>query len=295
MVLAVGYPGLVLRSDDRGSTWQRITVPTGEALFAVALLADGRGIMVGRSGLVLTSSDAGRSWQKRDSGCREHLFDVVFLPDDQAWAVGAFGTILHSADGGRSWQPQQYDATPPPAEQGGVISYAERENEGAADEARLNAVTFADGQQGWVVGEFGIILHTADGGRTWRRQPGASGNLLFDVLVLDGQRVLAAGAEGTLQESSDAGASWRLLPAGSKLHFYGLAVRGRQLFITSQEGKLFVRRPGESRLQAVDLGAPTWLNAVTFLDERLGFIVGGRGHLLYSSDGGKNWQKITGR
>ncbi len=42
--------------------------------------------------------------------------------------------------------------------------------------ATLYGVCFVDLQQGWAVGNGGVILHTADGGKTWERQ--ASGHEL---------------------------------------------------------------------------------------------------------------------
>src|SRR5690349_3313808 len=38
------------------------------------------------------------------------------------------------------------------------------------DDAALNAVQFVDDQEGWAVGEDGIIWHTIDGGKNWERQ-----------------------------------------------------------------------------------------------------------------------------
>ena len=39
----------------------------------------------------------------------------------------------------------------------------------------LNAVTFVDEKEGWIVGEFGTILHTSDGGETWQRSEEITG------------------------------------------------------------------------------------------------------------------------
>src|SRR5438105_1177842 len=37
-------------------------------------------------------------------------------------------------------------------------------------DARLNDVTFVDPQQGWAVGDAGVIWHTTDGGQHWEQQ-----------------------------------------------------------------------------------------------------------------------------
>lgn len=71
----------------------------------------------------------------------------------------------------------------------------------------------------WAVGHDGIILHSADAGRTWERQradprPPDSfdpdqGRPLLDVLFVDERRGWAIGAYSLLLETDDAGQSWR--------------------------------------------------------------------------------------
>ncbi len=295
-VFVTGYPGLLLVSRDRGKSFQAIDPGTRNALFSIDISASGRGVIVGRGGMVLVTDDGGKSWQHKKSGVHEHLFGVALTPAGGAWAVGNFGTVIHSPDGGESWQTQEYDAGPPATEEGsgGVVSTAEEENQGAAGEARLNAVAFADEQQGWIVGEFGMVLHTVDGGSSWKRQPSASGKLLFCLLALDSDRVLAAGSEGTLMETSDGGSHWRLVHTGVSEHILGLWQQGSSLFLVGRDG-LIIRRGKDGRFEHLRSGLYTWLNAVRFLDARLGFAVGGRGYLLQTSDGGESWRRLSGR
>src|ERR1700730_7960147 len=39
------------------------------------------------------------------------------------------------------------------------------------DDAALHAVQFVDREEGWAVGDEGVVWHTFDGGDTWERQP----------------------------------------------------------------------------------------------------------------------------
>ena len=68
-------------------------------------------------------------------------------------AVGDFGVILLSDDAGATW----------------------RQAESVATRNMLTAVTFADANRGWAVGQGGTVLHTADGGQNWALQT-AAGN-----------------------------------------------------------------------------------------------------------------------
>src|SRR6187401_1244679 len=39
------------------------------------------------------------------------------------------------------------------------------------EDASLRSVFFIDHQEGWIVGDEGVSLHTIDGGKGWERQP----------------------------------------------------------------------------------------------------------------------------
>jgi len=297
-VFVVGYPGLLLHSKDRGKTWEKIDSGGRDALFAIDINEKGRGLIVGRTGLVLMTTDGGKTWAKRDTGIKEHLFNVDITGSGQAWAVGHFGTILHSPDGGLSWKPQEFQAEFPegtPEAEMGVISDAEKENEGAAVEARLNAVAFADDQRGWIAGEFGMVLHTVDGGRTWKRQPSASGKLLFALHVLDKNRLLAAGSEGTFMETGDGGKSWKAADPGTQQHILGLYPAGDRLYLVGRDGLVMVREGQGQPFKRLSAGLYTWLMTVGFFDENTGLVAGGRGHMLQTSDAGESWKRISGR
>jgi photosystem II stability/assembly factor-like uncharacterized protein len=297
-VFVVGYPGLLLYSKDRGRQWERIDPGVHDALFAIDINSRGRGLIVGRTGLVLMTTDGGQTWTRRDSGVGEHLFCVDITESGKAWAVGHFGTVLHSPDGGLSWKPQEFEAGFPPGtpESGmGVISDSEKDNEGAVAEARLNAVAFADDNRGWIAGEFGLVLHTQDGGRTWKRQPSASGKLLFALHVLDENRVLAVGGKGTCMETSDGGRHRQAADTGTRRHILGLYPVGNALYLVGRDGLIMVRRGKDRSVKRFSAGLYTWLMTVGFFDAKSGLAAGGRGHLLQTSDAGETWRRLSGK
>jgi len=322
-LLAVGYPGLLLRSSDRGASWKLVEVETDDALFAVDLAGDGSGMAVGRSGLVLVTTDGGQTWKRTPSGVKEHLFDVAVIGQGKAVAVGHFGTVARTENNGEAWTRLEYDESMPPAPEGesqeaaAAISAAEEENEGAAVEARLNAIAMtADGAQGWIVGEFGLILHSADSGQTWKRQRNPTPRLLHDVIVAAepapapapnaggeaapapapaGAQLIAVGAEGLTIETRDSGASWTEVETGTGEHLFGAATAGDRVFIAGANGTLLLGSLTKEGLGSMPVGVFTWIAAGLFLDERNGFLVGGRGHLMQTRDGGASWQRLAGR
>ena len=132
-----------------------------------------RVVAVGQRGHVLLSDDAGKSWQQADVPVSADLVAVHFPDAEAGWAVGHDGVVLHSTDGGRTWV-RQLDGR----SLGDVlVAYYERSgDEKWLGEAKRFAaqgaenpfldVWFHDARNGYVVGAFGLVLRTADGGET---------------------------------------------------------------------------------------------------------------------------------
>ncbi len=275
-VFVVGYPGRFLRSSDAGKTWKISDIGTREALMGIDFGDGNRGVIVGRNGLVLLSEDAGQTWQKIKTEVAEPLFAVDMIDGQYAFAVGHFNTILHSRDGGKSWVKQQF---PLPDD--------------APDEPGLHAVHFVDPQQGWIVGEFGTIIHTTDGGSTWSSQASGVGTSLYDVQFFDAQNGIVVGAEGVLLTTGDGGQSWVRGDTGTRQHLF--AVHGTAsgaLRAVGQEGVFISREKTGEPVAKRPLAIYTWLDNVHFFNAREGVVVGGRGHLMRTADGGRTWQQL---
>lgn len=123
----------------------------------------------------------------------------------------------------------------------------------------LTAVFFIDQQNGWAVGHDAVILHTTDGGQSWRLQnfqPELEKPFL-DVYFTDANTGIAVGAYGLMYRTTDAGSTWSEVDAP--------AVRADELHF----------------------------NSVTRLNNGDLFIAGEQGMLGISSDGGQTWEKLT--
>jgi photosystem II stability/assembly factor-like uncharacterized protein len=188
------YPTGIFRTADGGRTWHAVSGPRRPAWLAadfqdadtgavvgawgwLSVLRDGklftaemdtlggravrsiqvvgqRAVAVGDGGLVLVSKDsAGARWAFAPLPLSPALradwdFHALHCRENHIWVVGRPGSAaLHSTDQGKTWEivPTQQ---PLP----------------------LHGVFFAGSQRGWAVGEFGSILGTTDGGKTWRVQ-----------------------------------------------------------------------------------------------------------------------------
>jgi photosystem II stability/assembly factor-like uncharacterized protein len=104
-----------------------------------------------------------------------------------------------------------------------VVSVVLGKTEGVAadgdtrDDASLYAVQFVNAQEGWAVGDEGIVWHTVDGGEKWERQPAHTTAMLTAIHMLSpqvgviGGRTSALyhpGSTGVMLHTRDGGAHW---------------------------------------------------------------------------------------
>jgi photosystem II stability/assembly factor-like uncharacterized protein len=69
-------------------------------------------------------------------------------------------------------------------------------------------VQFLDTNQGWAVGEGGVILHTVDGGATWSHQVSTTSENLAAVSFCNAEHGYAVGTGGTILRTFDGGIKW---------------------------------------------------------------------------------------
>lgn len=105
----------------------------------------------------------------------------------------------------------------------------------AFPDAELTSITFVDLDNGWAVGDRGIIWHTIDGGRNWQRQDSPTNVRLESVCFTDSQTGWAVGGShqpythhgiGIVLRTVDAGGTWENvqgtnLPVLKQVKFFG--------------------------------------------------------------------------
>lgn len=167
---------LVMRTDDGGETWRRITVPSKKELYHLDFNGGSHAWIVGDDGIILASTDGGETWHVQSGGTKLPLYNVDFRDDNEGYVVGKSGTILRTENGGNTW---------------------EKVNAGYTE--TLMRVNFADDKNGWIVGYGGAILRSSDKGRTWIRQSSKSGERIYGLFM--GKKYgWAVGAKGLILE-----------------------------------------------------------------------------------------------
>ena len=310
--VVVGYGGKIIETRDGGRTWARLDSGVEDALFNVYFANEDKGWVVGQDGLILHTDDGGKTWGAQESNAvftemdgeekRAYLFAIDGLDDQRLWAVGDRSMLSTTTDGGRTWRSRKVAMQ---ADLSGGESIA------AADPVFYD-VEFADAQHGWIVGEFGKIMHTSDGGETWTEQNRSllEGSEFFDALDLpslfglfvhDAQHAIASGLEGHVARTVDGGTQWAyddndvevplLDPLFDLVEFEdgsGWAI-GAAGEIMRKDG---VGGDWHRATMASELS--TWLRAIDFTDSQNGWMVGGFGLIFRTTDGGKTWLPSRG-
>ena len=216
---AVGKYGLILRTDDGGQSWRAQKAGTTKTLTGVSFTDEQHGFAVGSGGIVLATVDGGLFWRAQNSGTQNQLLSVQALNPADGYAVGAFGTFLSTSNGGATWRKHQFSWDSLISSLIKQIGYVE---------PNLNGLYFVRPGVGWLVGEFGMVLHTRDGGRTWTVQRyGKDLPELFAVKFLDEHTGFAVGQQGAFIKTEDGGKNWVETRIGTK-GLYGVALSGKR-------------------------------------------------------------------
>jgi len=159
----------------------------------------------------------------------------------------------------------------------------------------LCAVAAVNSQLIWVAGHDGIILHSADGGRTWFVQHFAPEDEapLFDLWFEDSRHGFAVGAYGTCLETFDGGELWspRLLDV-DEAHFFTLVKSpGGDLFLGGEFGTLL--RSSDRGGTWSRLDSPYGGSFFGLFCTRDGLLLGFglRGRVYRSTDSGESFER----
>ncbi len=283
--IAVGDSGTALRTTDGGETWSPIMLGASEFLSDVDFSDARNGIIVGNNEITFRTTDAGATWvQGTDISEQTTFYRIDMIDSLHAVAVGADArgnTVCVTSDGGASWISSAA---------GLPVSFA----------MIVKDVGFFDPLHGAIVGTFGVVATTADGGQSWVFRSFAPlifplfGNLgLFDAGFTGMDTICLAASEGGVLRTTDGGATWidRHSPASDNLsgiHFFD-GQRGIA-FGTTFGTLLESNNAGESWSTLADVNGtkPDGLTTVHFLDRFTAHAVNNT--TLYTiTDFGRTW------
>ena len=278
------------RSTDKGQTWRRVPGGVTEADVSTTVRGlwffDGtRGLALLQDGGLMDTDNGGRVWARRTSAvapatCCTFTGRLQFTPGGRGWMINQ-GQLMLSNDSGRTWS---------------LAPVPEAMN-------RLLDLQFLADQRGWAVAASGQLFATTDGGASWVLRPGVPGQLFQMVRFANDKVGLALLFDGVFFESvwrtADGGETWQITSFNgraqtgiSRLHFVDPStvwmVSENQVF--SVNHGLWRSSDGGASWSEVQVPADRLLD-IHFVDAQRGWIVGGAGTVLSTSDGGLSWQR----
>lgn len=157
----------------------------------------------------------------------------------------------------------------------------------------FRSLFFVDQNNGWVVGQSGIIMSTTDGGTSWNHQNSGTTEDLFSVNFYDLENGWIVGRNNTVLQTTNRGVKWETVNIDqdtSQIVYYVKFTDNNNGWIITNHGKVFkTENSGKTwKLQLTwDDGGAALLQ---FVDNEIGFIMPYIGNILYrTSDSGLNW------
>ncbi len=159
----------------------------------------------------------------------------------------------------------------------------------------LYDVKALDANEAWAVGNFGAIVHTIDGGRTWDASDSGTKMPLFGVDFAGRSDGWAVGRSALILHTGDGGRTWKpqagVIPSNKPL-FKVVAVDARTVWAVGDWGALTVTHDGGTTWEDRSLPDDVVLYDVAFPDPQHGYIAGEAGTLLASVDAGASWHQM---
>lgn len=253
-------------------------------------------VAVGERGTILRSDDDGRQWQQVSAPVSVSLTGVTTPDGRRCWACGHGQVVLRSDDGGQHWQtvfdgPRAAQVELAAARASGhaeAIRTAERWVKEGADKPFLD-LHFFDADHGLVVGAYGAVFATDDGGKTWRSRrtdvPNPAARHLYR-LQTRGDALWLVGEQGALYRAPRRDAAFVPVALPYNGSLFGLVGSGSALLVFGLRGNLWRTTDDGVSWQRVSMPAPVTLTAGTRLRDGSLVVADEAGKLLRSTDDG---------
>lgn len=316
--LIAGGAGLFL-SVDGGLSWARVDETDG--ILDIEVFGPLHAWAITESGEVLRSTNGGGTWTSSSipQGFWSSMHCVAFLDELNGWAAGSGGEIYETTDGGATWSLF-------PSPTNWSIFKMQRGPSGAKlmEDSYVWTGTAAGtgwssgffpwttgaqdfhivGSFGLVVGWFGRIELTPDGGQSWVLAHEDSGWRHFGVVLTDPGSAVVVGEGARVLRTDDSGQTWTQVhgltgPAPPSRWVNGMHAIDADSAVAACTGGVVLRTDdGGLNWTEQDAGtAQTHLTAIHFHDDLNGYAVGKKQGfyptLCSTHDGGQNWHEVN--
>ena len=304
----VGDWGTLLKTTDGGKTFTEIdgSVFGRKSLKGIHFVNETHGWIVTyntptsttqeNAGYIYRTTDGGVTWREQFA-TKAALFSVCFIDNQTGWVVGDRRSVFQTSDGGETWQ-----FVTDGSNQRHKTSYGQPEYLGnePLHTFTLYDVAFTDDQNGWIVGDLGVILHTSSGGKgKWKHQRGgprfhnSADAVLLGVDFISKQLGWVVGENGTILHTRNGGVTWESQSNPSHLLVGVCAVSPEEGYVVGDRGAILRTEDGGVKWQAQDSRTTECFGATHFVSRQKGWAVAEAGVVLHTINAGVVWERQT--
>lgn len=252
--------------------WEVMHSPLKNNLTGIQLISTDTILLVSNKGDFARSYSGGRIWGGNNIALGISLEDLCFISVGTGFVCGSHGTLLKTVDSGKTWTPALvtdsmtwfFDVEMIDDKNGLVVGLARTENSPFG----------------------GIAFRTTDGGDHWNQiDPGGLG---YSELFVKNDTIFLLSI-GKLNWSTNKGRSWESIITHEGKPARAISIFGSTYLICGMGGNVFHSHDnGKSWYPAKQSEQVTFV-AAQLIDENYGYIAGGPGVLMKTTDGCYNW------
>lgn len=335
-IAAIGLLALPTHADwqDPLDTPARETMKAASSLLLDVTTAGERLVAVGERGHIIYSDDEGFNWRQAESvPVITTLTSVFFVSSTTGWAVGHDAVVLHTEDSGKTWSKQfdgfkanemvlaqakaNVDALEGELSKVKVMGNATRiedveielENASfALEDAQMDFedrstkplldLWFKDENEGFVVGAYGMVFKTINGGKSWADWTANVENPdrfhINSIEQISSDKLMMVGEAGLMLRTTNGGAEWSQMFSPYEGSFFGLTSLSKQGIQVAYglRGNLARTDDFGSSWRLVDTGSEQTLIGGTSKAGRVLFVVGNGGAFIKGFDFARKWESI---
>ena len=275
-IVAVGERGIILLSDDEGTTWRQAEVPVQVLLTAVGFADPQHGWALGHDAVILFTDNGGERWELQQYAPELDipLLDILVRDSEHVVATGALGMVFTTDDAGKNWLRQELLMSV-----GKYLGMPE-----SFDNFAPHWFSIGAGNDGalYLAGERGMLARSGDNGTTWQQLTSPYNGSFFGLAFLPDNKLLAYGMLGNAFASSDSGTTWRAVNTGIDKSIVASALLpGRGLVLAGMAGAMVLSKDGGATFSALPQESRSDILAILAVekDELLVLTVRGRKRL----------------
>ena len=255
---AAGHDGVLLRSTDRGESFQ--TNFTGTDIARLSADAAEATIRELEAEIETASPDAidDLEWALEDAqfafddasaaledGIAMPLLDIWFENQRNGFALGAYGIMLQTRDGGSTWS---------------LIS----DRLDNPDDFHLYGIARSAAGTLLVAGEAGTLLRSRDGGESWDRLEAPYQGSFFGIVAARDGSLITFGLRGNIFRSTDEGDTWSAVETNDERTLLGGMIRSDgTIVLVGSAGALLASNDDGASFQALPTSGNRVYSGVT--------------------------------